>query len=378
MVTRHIGKALRVMVTVWGVSAVGCAMSRRAPHNSKAAVSPALPALVSLGDSLEPLIEWFNAEREKPRFVTILSSTCGACVAGAVAVNEALLKAFADTEISISVVWIDILPSDDVDSASRAAAIFDDPRVTQFHDPRQLAGQAFATGLLNRPPAWDMYLFYASGSTWTDSDPPKPTQWMHQLGFDAADEAHKRSGDGLSAGLYRAMVDLGMKPSLDSPPTKQHLAAARRRANATMAAAHLSETQGDSAGKGQCARCAGFMTIGQCSLAGWRYLVMRKAPGEGGNMIEFNGYPTRPETETCMKTTKRTTVLDVAGMTCPDCASKVAAGMLFVNGVQRVEVDYDAGRACVVIDPLGKVSHEQLVAAVRQGGYEAKVVNAHK
>ena len=188
MVSLHIGNGLLVILIIWSVSPAGCTMARRMPRNSAVPVSVAPHGIVSLGDSLDPLNEWFNAQREKPRLITILSPTCGACVAGAVAVNEALLKAFAEADIAVSVVWIGISPSDDANAASRAATIFDDPRVTQFHDPRRLAGETFAKGLLKSPPAWDIYLFYARGSTWIDRGPPTPAQWMHQLGSDVADQ----------------------------------------------------------------------------------------------------------------------------------------------------------------------------------------------
>ena len=366
MITRHIGNGLLVMVIVWSVSPAGCATARLTPH-----------PIVSLGDSPEPLSEWFNAHREKPRFLTILSPTCGACVAGAVAVNEALVKAFAEADIAIGVVWIGISPSDDADAANRAATIFDDPRVAQFYDPRQLVGQAFAKGLLKSPPAWDIYLFYARGSTWSDRDPPKPTQWMHQLGSDVADQAHRRSGDALSAGLYQVMADLGMKPSADSPPTSRQLVEANRRANVAIAAARHAETQGQKGGTGACARCTASGTIGQCSRAGWRYLILAKPAGANGGVLVMGGR-TRPDIDapTCMEMKDGVVVLDVAGLTCPDCPFTVASAVLFLAGVEQVEVDADAKRACVVIDPPGTVSDKQLIAAIRQRGYEAKVVDA--
>ena len=75
-----------------------------------------------------------------------------------------------------------------------------------------------------------------------------------------------------------------------------------------------------------------------------------------------------------METKNGVVVLDVAGMTCPDCPFSVAMGMFFLEGVNRVEVDADTKRACVVIDPQGTVNDKHLIAAIRQRGYEAKVV----
>jgi len=380
MVRGRILIELIVVFGAWIVSTTGCATARRVEDESAAPVLPSSLRLISLADSLIPLIDRFNAEREKPRFVAILSSTCGACIAGGVSVKEALLEAFGNTDIGISIIWIDILPSDNEASASRASAIFDDPRVAQFHDPRRLAGQAFAAGLLNRPPAWDIYLFYEPGSTWTDG-PPKPAQWMHQLGFGAADEARSRTGDALAAGLYQGMVELGFEPATDSPPTHRQLAAAKRRANATIANARRAQTPGAEAGGGQCDRCASLGTISQCSLAGWRYVVAVKPKLAGGDRmmtIRTTGNAMRPETVDWLEPSAGVVVLDVAGMTCPDCPLNVAFSILgSIKEVQRVEVDFDARQTRVVVGAPGTVNDERLIAAIRQAGYDAKVVKAN-
>ena len=83
----------------------------------------------------------------------------------------------------------------------------------------------------------------------------------------------------------------------------------------------------------------------------------------------------RPETGTCMATKNGVVVLDVAGMTCPDCPFNAAMGALFLEGVERIEVDFDAKRACVVVNPPGTVSDKQLIAAIRQRGYEASLID---
>ena len=88
------------------------------------------------------------------------------------------------------------------------------------------------------------------------------------------------------------------------------------------------------------------------------------------------GGPARLPMATCMDTKSGVVVLDVAGMTCPDCPFTAAVGVLVLDGVERIEVDLDAGRACVVVDPPGAVSHEQLIATVRQSGYDATVVDS--
>lgn len=149
-----------------------------------------------------------------------------------------------------------------------------------------------------------------------------------------------------------------------------------RRANEAIATALHAKTKSQKGGTGVCNRCKGFGSIGQCSRAGWRYLVLTKIAGEeGAMMFRSEGRPVRPETGTCMETKNGVVVLDVVGMACPDCPFTVAS-MVYFKGVERVEVDLDAKRACVVISPPGTVSHKQLIALIRDRGYKASVVNA--
>ena len=89
---------------------------------------------ISLRDALAPLIDHFNSGQGKPRFVSLLSSTCPACVFGAKAVRDSVLNAYPHADIQVSIVWIDMLPSDNEEAATDSSAIFDDPRVKQFYD----------------------------------------------------------------------------------------------------------------------------------------------------------------------------------------------------------------------------------------------------
>lgn len=60
-----------------------------------------------------------------------------------------MLDAHPDAELSLSIVWVDVLSSDSAVEAGKSAGLFDDPRVRQFHDSARKAGRAFAphTGL---------------------------------------------------------------------------------------------------------------------------------------------------------------------------------------------------------------------------------------
>jgi len=59
-------------------------------------------------------------------------------------VREAVLEGFDDPRLEVLIVWVDVVTSDGGKGAARAAQLFHDPRVRQFHDPDLLAARAFA------------------------------------------------------------------------------------------------------------------------------------------------------------------------------------------------------------------------------------------
>ena len=362
-------------------AALGCESSTRVAARTDVPLIRDDGRLISLDSSLEPLIERFNADRDKPRVVAIVSATCGACVAGAIAVKESVVTAYPWADVSISIVWIDILARDDYAAAQRMAGIFNDPRVRQFHDPNGLAGDAFAEGLLDQPPAWDIYLFYAATpqKLWIDH-PPEPTDWMHQIAFQAADPARRRGGHDLVVGLYDAMSDLGFDPVIESPPSERQIAAAVRAANA-MVNSDLREAAGRDpslATLPQCGECAKAGFIGQCSIAGFRHIVaipqqIGDDPSALGFLIAGTNQGNSPlgSDPRLDPISGQLIVLDVQGMCCPDCPSKLAMSVLFLPGVEHVMVDFDPGEARVTIDPPNSISPETLIASIEQSGFSA-------
>ncbi|MCH7700154.1 MAG: heavy-metal-associated domain-containing protein [Planctomycetes bacterium] len=369
------------LMAIWFTATLGCGSSTRVATLSDEPAIRDDGGMISLDNSLEPLIERFNTDRDRPRVVAIVSATCGACVAGAIAVNESVVRAYPSAEVSIFVVWIDILPSDDYAAAQRVAGIFDDPRVRQFHDPNRLAGDAFAKGLLEEPPAWDMYLLYAATpqQLWVDY-PPKPTDWMHQLGS-AADPARERGGHPLVVGLYDAMSDLGFEPAIESPPSKQKIASAKRATNAMVSAARSVAAANDPSlpALAQCGECAKAGSLGQCTLAGYRKIVAtrQQIPGFPG-AVGFGISGTNNPAVSLLDLDPRlgpisgeVIVLDIEGMRCPDCPTKLALSVLYLPGVERVMVDFDASEARVAIDPASSVKPKVLIAAIEQSGFSA-------
>ena len=120
--------------------------------------------------------------------------------------------------VSIAIVWLPMLPADNVAAARSMAARFHDKRVAQFWDPGRLSGKGwsadFQVGVARarldslppghpyrkvvedwvadpaNVPMWDVAYFYAPGVRWSGRIPP-PTWWTKQMGFwgDAANEA---------------------------------------------------------------------------------------------------------------------------------------------------------------------------------------------
>ena len=116
--------------------------------------------------------------------------------------RRSILEEFPDADISVSIVWIQMLPDDTKATAKRSARIIDDPRVRHFYDPEQWSGTAIAGGFdWEGKVAWDVYLFYDRGSQWTEG-PPAPVDFMHQLSWEPT---HFRTGDDLVLGLRQAM-----------------------------------------------------------------------------------------------------------------------------------------------------------------------------
>ena len=134
----------------------------------------------SLEQGLEPLRAWFAREVDHVRVLGIVSSTCPMCVRGRRDGLEPLLAQPADFRMAWA--FIDMLPTDTLDTATDSAHSAHDPRLHAFHDSRQLLGTAMARALgWTGHVAWDVYFVYPAGTRWTADDLPKPPFWFHQL-----------------------------------------------------------------------------------------------------------------------------------------------------------------------------------------------------
>lgn len=74
-----------------------------------------------------------------------------------------------------------MLFSDARDDAVEGTTEFPDPRVQYFWDGEKKAGRSYGEMLKINRDAWDVYMVYPSSAEWSDSLPPTPSFWMHQL-----------------------------------------------------------------------------------------------------------------------------------------------------------------------------------------------------
>ena len=104
--------------------------------------------------------------------------------------QQVLIEEHPEIEITILIVWIDMLAGDNEDTANRSAGIFQGRQIRQFHDSNRHLGKIIAESLgATNAIAWDAYLFYDKGSEWKEQM-PAPLDWAHQLDDPWADPAH--------------------------------------------------------------------------------------------------------------------------------------------------------------------------------------------
>jgi hypothetical protein len=89
---------------------------------------------------------------------------------GASWVREHILDAHQAAALHVVVVWEPMYPGDARNDAVENA-VFDDPRVTSFWDPREVSGKWFgerAAGGSDGLIVWDAYYAFAPSARWSD------------------------------------------------------------------------------------------------------------------------------------------------------------------------------------------------------------------
>ena len=264
---------------------------------------------------------------------------------------------------ALAVVWIDILPSDSEASARRATALLDDPRVTHFYDADQHAGRVWAEALGIQGVAWDVYMVFDGDAQWKDHA-PAPHEWFHQLGGNLADPVRLRTANMLAQSLHQAGRSVGW-PVATEAPSLEHWS---RIQDAALARLHVADPEADD----RCAECRAASQLSSCSLGGWRRLLLR-LEGGGGQFIAS------PVQRLGDPDGRRELRLAVTGMRCPECMMRAGAGALSVQGVDEVEVRLDDGSMRVLIAFGATAEDEEVAAAVREQGFEARrIAESHE
>lgn len=131
--------------------------------------------------SVDEIQKVFNQQTGKTKFVAILSSTCGWCLQGAESIQKTVLEKVKDKNISVIIVWTNMLKTDDKSSAYKAASLFKDPNIVQFFDSGNKFGDVVAQRLNPQgKKAWDIYMFFDKDTQW-NKDFPRPFEYAHQL-----------------------------------------------------------------------------------------------------------------------------------------------------------------------------------------------------
>lgn len=132
-----------------------------------------------------------------------------------------MVQAFPKADMSIAVVWMDVLPLDSEKTARKTASLMsNDPRLRHFYDPDKRVGKALAKTLKWEGYAWDIYVFYDKGAVWRGAQPPVPLEYVHQLGM-YANDGHYHPGEKLTQELRKVMTRITAAPPAAPAPTKK-------------------------------------------------------------------------------------------------------------------------------------------------------------
>lgn len=136
---------------------------------------------LKIASNVSEIQKTFNEQTGKTKFVAILSSTCGWCLQGAESIQKTVIEKSKDKDISVIIIWTNMLKSDDQSSAYKAASLFNEPNVTQFFDSENKFGDIVAQRLSPQgKKAWDIYMFFDKDTQWS-KEFPRPFEYVHQL-----------------------------------------------------------------------------------------------------------------------------------------------------------------------------------------------------
>ena len=179
-------------------------------------VLAAAPPPVSLANGLEPLVESFNGEPDRVRMIAVLPSSDTSALLAARALRD-VLRDRPEAELTVHLVWIDFVHTDDAYSALAASKMLKDERVRHYHDPERRTALAITRELFPEAlpqmyasmsddhllasevkprlqklqrmeqPTKEIFLLFSGEAEWGDRM-PTPDRWVHQfLSYGPAD-----------------------------------------------------------------------------------------------------------------------------------------------------------------------------------------------
>ncbi len=101
-------------------------------------------------------------------------------------VQQQILEALPNEKVKVYVVWTPVLQEDNRQAAAEAMRLVADNRAEHFWDADKSLGHSLGKVVTlprGRKLAWDVYFAFDATTKWNDV-PPKPADWMHQLGTD--------------------------------------------------------------------------------------------------------------------------------------------------------------------------------------------------
>lgn len=161
-----------------------CASDAKKPAARPVAFTKETPLVTVLSEDAHELKDAFNAVKDSPRVMMIVSPLCPMCRAGASVVQKQALAKTDSDELKVYVVWIRRFPGDSLKAAQAATSLVSDKRARHFWDGTGAIGRLYGSSLKlpqGKKFAWDVYFLFEPKAEWK-ADPPVPTFWMHQLG----------------------------------------------------------------------------------------------------------------------------------------------------------------------------------------------------
>lgn len=135
----------------------------------------------------QPLRDAFNRDRGNIRLMFLVDPICPDCLRGMADMGDDLLsKLPKNAKVKVYVVYEPVICGR-APNIPAAAALLKSSIAHHYWSPSGAFGQEMShtLGYWNGHRwvyAWDTWLIYPAGATWTDAGPPKPVFLMHQLG----------------------------------------------------------------------------------------------------------------------------------------------------------------------------------------------------